>query len=411
MRIIIRLLRYLFPPRTPRQKLPLTSIGYSGTQSRYGKTPQNLKLLARALVAANVARDEGHAYMIIRNEPADSDLKTLIRKYKRPRRFRGRLVMAAIRFKRILWAWMILVFMAGAVSVGAQGGVKGTVLAERLPVRECPATDCPEIGELKAGGKFVISGQSAGGSWLFFRYWDRDGWVEYAEADIALIGELATLPIISTRTLLPVVLGSWSIDPIQPAPGQAYTLTLTLQNAGGTDTAGFALGALFPGGHFAYLSVPPLPSGGAGTIRIPAPGEKTTGNQTITVILDMDQVLIPTPDEGQRITIPVRIDRPYRTQGTVTVAPDSNISLEGGGVDLQFADGQLRAGEGVAIQIITDLAEAHYDGLETIEGERIGAEGLKPGVLAGIHTSQKARGVLRIVRMDGEGLTVYYALY
>lgn len=399
MRILFRLLKYLFPKRPLRDKIPLKARGYASATTIYGIPPERLITLCRALVAANCAKDERQAYMILKNEPVGTPLKDLIRKYKRPRRFRHRLVTAAIRFKRILWVIMVCLWFVGLESVGAQDSPKGEALSD-LEVHACPKPACEIIGEIAAGGRFVISGQ--GGGWIYFLYWDQDGWVKYSPEIVKLNVELEDIPEIITKTVMPLRVESWSIDPLQPAPGQPYTIALQIK--ADQDVPASALGVLFPGGEFVYLPIPAMPTGTGGTIKIPAKGEPKTGNQEIVIILDIDQQMTPEPDEAQRLIIPIRIDKPYRVQGTLTLKGATTIDLEGGAVDLQW-DGAKLSGK---IAVLTDLGAAHFDALVRMAQNEV--DEVQPGLLLGVTTAEGSRGILRIMRV-GDELEVFYALY
>ncbi len=398
MRLFFRLIKYLFPKRYDREKVPLMARGYTSPHRVYGDPALSHETICRALVAANCARDIGHAYMIIKNEPLGTPLAVLIRKYKRPRRFRNRIVNAFIRLRRILWVIMVCVWLIPYSVTGAQDAPKAEALAD-LEVRACPKMSCEVIGQIAAGGRFVLSGQDHG--WVYFLYWDQDGWVKYDPALMTLNVEIETLPVVRSQTLQPVIVEGWTIEPLQPAPGQAYTLALNLKSL--SDAPTFALGVLFPGGQFVYVSVPPMISGSSGMIRVPASGEVQTGQGEIVVILDIDQQLTPTPDESQRLLIPVRIDRPYRVQGTLTLKGATTIDLEGGAPDLEW-DGLNFEGK---LLVIEGLGQAHYDALAGLTVQSIPAA---QGMILGVITAEGQRGIIRVVKVSDE-TEIFYALY
>jgi hypothetical protein len=93
------LLRYLFPPRSYRNKLPLLSKEYS---SKIGpEVPANLKLGVDMLKGHAVARTDQDALRLIRRYPGKS-IRAIIKAEKRKRRPKNRWVRAWQRLKR-LW--------------------------------------------------------------------------------------------------------------------------------------------------------------------------------------------------------------------------------------------------------------------------------------------------------------------
>jgi hypothetical protein len=93
------LLRYLFPPRTARNKLPLLSKEFS---SKIGPdVPAHLTQAVNMLKGHAVARTDQDALRLMRRYP-DQSIRQIIKAEKRKRRPANRWVRAWTRLKR-LW--------------------------------------------------------------------------------------------------------------------------------------------------------------------------------------------------------------------------------------------------------------------------------------------------------------------
>jgi len=97
----MRIWRYFFPRRKPRERLPLASRRYSSAHSVYCKVPEELKHSIRRMLTASIARTESDAYRLIQANPGLS-ADQIIKRYKRHRRRTGRLARAWQRLKDIL---------------------------------------------------------------------------------------------------------------------------------------------------------------------------------------------------------------------------------------------------------------------------------------------------------------------
>ena len=89
--------KYLFPPRTARQRLPLLPTAYTSDVGRYDCDPD----VASALILAGVAITPADAARLMAKF-AGKDVTEVIRLARRKRRFLGRFTAAWKRFKE-LW--------------------------------------------------------------------------------------------------------------------------------------------------------------------------------------------------------------------------------------------------------------------------------------------------------------------
>lgn len=88
--------RYLFPPRTIRQRLPLLPTAYTSDQGRYTCDPDD----ARALMSAGVAITPADAARLLAKYP-DTPVVKVIQLSRRKRKFLGRVATAWKRFKEL----------------------------------------------------------------------------------------------------------------------------------------------------------------------------------------------------------------------------------------------------------------------------------------------------------------------
>jgi hypothetical protein len=98
MRFLVRLIKYLFPPRKTRQKLPLLSLRWSSDQCPY-PSKRNFDYEIYMLQAAGVARTPEDCLRLLHTY--GPWCQTIIQAERRKRRFKPRLVRAWERLQRI----------------------------------------------------------------------------------------------------------------------------------------------------------------------------------------------------------------------------------------------------------------------------------------------------------------------
>jgi len=96
------LIQYLFPPRTPREKLPLLPTRASGEHSRYGEPPPEWAYAIRTLRELALARTEADAVRVLRRRKyPEVRLEKIVKLERRERRYESRLRRAWRRFKEM----------------------------------------------------------------------------------------------------------------------------------------------------------------------------------------------------------------------------------------------------------------------------------------------------------------------
>lgn len=326
--------------------------------------------------------------------------------------------------RRIILLIVVLALATPAVA-SAQDGPLATVTAPALNVRAGPGADYPILGQLSRGARLRLSGRTVDSNWLFFSYWDQPGWV--AARYLAVAGDVATLPVVGDQPLpspeieipplpdLPAIrlrVASAAVNPPTPRPGQSFEVQITLINDG-TATAGlFSLAVVFaPLDHFSYATVPYLGAGEAIVVTLPVPGIDATGRYSSPLLLDIDRQL-DMSEQARQQAIAYSIDKPIIAQGSLIMAPYTNIDLHGDLPDLAFDASRLTALNGARLDLLDyPLSDLHFDRLSAVDGEALETWRLAPGAIIGVITAEGRRGWLRIGRQTDAGLEVHYAVY
>lgn len=404
-----KLLRYLLPPLTNREKIPLAPRVYKARHSIYGEPNPAQEHDIAMLIGHSTARDRLHAARLLRENP-NLTTQQIIRQYKRQRRRESRLSKAWRRLKAL---WIILLIpLIIPQQAQAQAAITATIRAIELNVRSGPDLESEILGTVKRGSVIEVSGVDRAKNWLFFRYWGKEAWIRNNPAFLTLSGPISALPIVTVREELytgpAVSLARYSVAPAVPQPGEAFSLALDLTNSGAA-AGPFSIAGYAPGGFF-YTQVRNLDARETREIVLSAQAGPNTGRFEIPVILDVDNQLSPEVRKDQRATVTIHVDRAFTAQARISIARFSAVDLHGGRVDLEFSDG-LKALNGARLGLLaTDRAGVHYDLLGGIAGETISASDLRPGALIGFVLSEGRRGFLEIISLGGT-LDIEYFVY
>jgi hypothetical protein len=312
-------------------------------------------------------------------------------------------------------------------------GVVATVLSNVLNVRTGPGTQYERIGQLRQNEQVQVVGANVDGTWLVIIFRQQQAWISSDPTLVDVFGDLRTVPIVTppptptpppataTPTLTPqadIQLVSASLNPPVPAPGQQFTLSAIIRNAGSADAGPFAVAITFqPGNVYTAVNVPGLPAGQQTTVNLVATiAESTVRSEPI--VLDLNQQVAEGPGEGNNTNpFAYRIDRPFFTQGTSELAPGSGADFDGDAVpDFNHPGGSVTPSGSSALNVIGQpLDQIHYGLVSSnISGVPNGSNAIaNPGVgtVIAIRTSTGRFGVIRINEYAGANIRFEYRIY
>lgn len=316
---------------------------------------------------------------------------------------------------RILIVFVLVVVVGGPGRAFAQDGQPiATVTAQQLNVRSGPGVQFEIIGALKRGGRFVVSGVSADRAWVFFKFWDRDGWVSAQHVSgvdlnaIPIAGETPPKPAQNSAILKA---GTYTISPATPEPNKPFSVALQILNVGDLDAGVFSVAVVWPGGHFEMVTVPSLARDSAAMVTLNSPGQTATGRHTVTVIIDVeDQVAEPAEAEkSHMVNVNYGVDRALVAQGEIEIKPQVNVDLHGGEVDLAWDGATLSTlGDAGIERLGMKMSDVHYDALGSLTGQAVIPA---VGDVLGVYLAEARRAVVRVVSIEAGKITLQYLIY
>ena len=313
-------------------------------------------------------------------------------------------------------------------------GVTITITNARQNVRSGPSISYGTLGQLIQGEQARVIGASIDYTWVVIDFRGQQGWL--ATYLLEVFGDLNTVPIIAppptptpgvtpTPTLAPesdIVIDAAGVLPSPIVPGQPFTVSVTVRNAGNSNAGTFSIAATFPPNNV-YLAalVPSLNAGQSAIVTLSAT-LANTGFYTTAILSDINNQ-IPEGSFGElnnTFNFSYLVDRPVRNQGAQTLNIGETIDLEGDFVqgDANWnADGEiaLDAIFGAKLGIIagSDISAVHWDLINpaVINRDTIPRPEINLGTLIGIITANGNRGVMRVDSVTDTQLTVTFKVY
>jgi ABC-type branched-subunit amino acid transport system substrate-binding protein len=324
-------------------------------------------------------------------------------------------------------------------SLTPTGTPAGNVLVAKgtINVRSGPGTNYPVIGKLKKGDQLKIIGANSDLSWLVVDYRQQQGWVANLPDGIDVFGDPKAFPIVApppsptpqpspTITLTPTaqpkadlqMVGTPVMSPAVPGPGQAFTVTVVIKNAGGADAGQFAVATTFePGNVFAAFTVDHLAAGQQTTVVLSGSIPATTIS-TVAIVIDLNNQVDEGPDgkNNNKPTFTYRIDKPYVAQSNTTLTSGSTVDLYGGTADINWDGTKLVPKNGAKLGVLTgvQMTGVYWDLLSPDKINNtagIASSELVQGLVIGIYTAEGNRGAIQINGNSGGNLTVTYNVY
>lgn len=313
-------------------------------------------------------------------------------------------------------------------------GVFITITNERQNVRSGPSIQYDILGQLSQGEQARVIGASIDYTWVVIDFRGQQGWL--ATYLLEVFGELNTVPIIAppptptvgitpTPTPAPepdIVIDAAGVLPSPIVPGQPFTVSVTVRNAGSSNAGTFAIAGTFPPNN---VYIPALiPSLNVGqSVVVTLNGTLTnTGFYTTAISADINNQVPegPNGELNNTYTFSYVVDRPIRNQGSQALNLGDTIDLEG---DFVQGDANWNADGGVGLDAIfgaklgiiagSDISAVHWDLINpaVINRDTIPRAEINLGTLIGIITANGNRGVMRVDSVTDQQLTVTFKVY
>lgn len=302
------------------------------------------------------------------------------------------------------------------------------VTANVLNVRSGPGFNYERVNQVNAGEQYRVLGAIPDLTWVSIDINGQIGWVK--TEFVRIIGDLSGVPILqppatptpaptATPTVAPVpdiVIDTVVLSPTQPVPGQPFSATVTVRNAGGGAAGAFSIAATFqPGDVFTSAFIPGLAAGQSIQVQLSGtlPG---TGVFTEVVVADLNKEVAEANEDNNNYSVTYRVDYPtFVQQSNIQLVPGTQWDLYGGTNDLEWDGSSLAMRNGALIGLIGGTYEsAHYDqlapGLIT-NGTGLTSGEVLVGSVYGMYTAEGQRAVLRIDNRQGDTLWISYRVY
>lgn len=390
-------------PPSPRDLIPPAPKGYTSDTSVYGQPPAAARDDIRALRAARCANTESDAYRLMRRYPGKS-IEWIIKKHKPRRR--------AKRTRALTVAMLLFFGVATPAAAQPPAAPCAKVVTSWVNVRSAPNTDSQILGVVRRGYTFDPTGITPDRRWFALEYQGQTAYIRAMPSYISTTCYIPPIGAVATPAAAPgpnILISASAINPPLPAPGQAFTLSLTLRNDG-PDAGAFAV-ALTMGDLFLHKTVARLASGDSGVVDFELT-QPVTGRHTLEVLIDPESALGP-PGPRSKQTISYSIDRPYTAQGGITIPAAANLDLWGGRPDLSWGIDGLTAldGGGLAVWEL-GLSEVHHDALAALTpAALIPPDQIQVGTLIAVRLSERNWGLLRISEITPDGIRIQYFVY
>jgi len=393
-----RAIRYFFPKRPIRERLPLPTKRLARQDEAAQDVQADVRNACRLLVAAGVARSLKDAERLLGKYPHMSYRQIIRRERRRRRNQRLRTFLRRLK-KFLIGAVLIAALIMPSAARAQDDAPIGTarVIAQALNVRAEPSAASAKLGVLRRGKTvkvYEVLETPDNGTWLRLQCRAQPCWINGSPRYVQL--RLAEPSAVSNRVVQPlpdVTLSSWTINPAVPRPEQPFTVTLIIANRGKADAAPFAIGAN-AAEQFAMAYVNGLGAESQGTVVMQFMAPANTGAHEVNIALDIESAIEERDKRDNLVRIAYRVDAPLRN-GALKVTPYANIDLDGDSLaDLSFNGVTLDAINGAQIQAFDGkLTDIHADMLADISGAFFEPS---EGAIALVRTAAGASAWLRI---------------
>ncbi len=309
-------------------------------------------------------------------------------------------------------------------------GVVVTITRPAQNVRTGPGTNYNVLGQMREGEQARVIGANIDFTWVVIEFRGQQGWLSRSILDV--FGDLNTVPVIAppaTPTPPPsptappvpdIVIESATVSPNPIVPNQAFILSTTVCNRGGSNAGQFGVAATLPPNNvFTSAVISGLAAGQCAVANLTGT-LVNTGFYSVVIVSDLNNDVQEGPGESNNnFNFSYAVNRPVIRQASQTLNPGDTIDLEGnavqGDANWRGDASALDAIFGAQVGIITnvDLSTIHWDLISStiVNQTNIPRASLNPGTIIGIITADGNRGVIRVDALNGNQLSLTFLVY
>jgi ABC-type branched-subunit amino acid transport system substrate-binding protein/uncharacterized protein YgiM (DUF1202 family) len=309
-------------------------------------------------------------------------------------------------------------------------GVVVTITRSAQNVRTGPGTNYDVLGQLRQGEQARVIGANIDQSWLVIEFRAQQGWL--SRSILEVFGDLNTVPVIAppptptpppSPTASPVadiVIENATVAPSPIVPNQAFILSVTVCNRGGSNAGQFGVAATLPPNNVYTSAVVSSLAAGQCTVANLTGTLTNTGFYSVLIVSDLNnEVQEGAGENNNTFNFSYIVNKPILRQATQTLNPGDTLDLEGNAVqgdanwraDASALDGIFGAQLGIITNV--DLSTIHWDLINPtiINQTSIPRASLNPGTILGIITADGNRGVIRVDALPGNQLSVTFLVF
>ncbi len=301
-----------------------------------------------------------------------------------------------------------------------------TVPQDVVNLRAGPGTEYEIVGQLQLGDTATVIGINPEATWLVINFEGETVWVAADIVDVFDPGNLlGQLPIVQPNTspgIEPTVEGidltieGIVLNPPQIAPGQPFTLQVTVRNLGNLAAGSFSVAAVLPPGNTTVtVGSTGLGAGQSAVVTLSGTVEGT-GAYTTSITVDATNVVQESNEDNNIFPLSYVSDRPILSRIDFVQLPVGiGFDLAGGTSDLIWTGSQIEGQNNARFGVIYagTFEAVDYTAIDpnVIINFILPANAIGTGSLIGFITAEGRRGVMRVDSLAGTLLTVSYRVY
>lgn len=303
-----------------------------------------------------------------------------------------------------------------------------TVLQEAVNLRAGPGTEFEIVGQLEFGDTAEVIGANADFTWLVINFEGDTVWVAADIVDVFDPGSLmAQLPIVqpANNPSLPpgqqvngvdLTIEGIVLNPPQLAPGQPFTLQVSVRNLGNVAAGSFSVSVVLQPGNITLTTGSTGLGAGQSAIVTLSGTLQGTGSSTSTITVDATNVVAESNENNNTFPLTYSSDHPILSRIDFVQLPiGTPFDLAGGSPDLIWTgtqiEGQGNARYGVLFAGAYETVDYNAIDPNVVINFILPAGNIGTGSVIGFITAEGRRGVMRVDSIVGTGLTISYRVY
>lgn len=303
-----------------------------------------------------------------------------------------------------------------------------TVPQDVVNLRAGPGTEYEIVDQLQLGDTATVIGVNPGATWLVINHEGETVWVA---ADIVEVFDpsnlLSQLPIVQPNTSPGVVPGQLVegidltiegivLNPPQIAPGQPFTLQVTVRNLGTVAAGSFSVAMILQPGNTTITAGSTGLGAGQSAIVTLSGTVQSTGVYTTSLTVDATNSVLESNENNNIFPLTYTADRPIMSRIDFVQLPvGTAYDLAGGTADLIWTGAQIEGQNNARFGVIYagSYEAIDYAAIDpnVVINYILPANMIGTGSMIGFITAEGRRGVMRVDTLAGNLLTISYRVY